>query len=132
MQQLQIIKMYSICNSCRLFVLKRYNNVKCTKYETVTINARCIMYIKEIQKRKRRQRSGIPHLVQDTTWESDELTNKSQEVGHSPAGDHKAAMNRRESMTDTRHTLEDLNVLKGSPDLLNNIKISQGQLRLII
>ena len=30
------------------------------------------------------------------------------------------------------HKLEDLNVLKGSPDLLNNVKIGHGQLRLII
>ena len=28
--------------------------------------------------------------------------------------------------------LEDLKVLKRSPDLLNNVKIGQGQLRLII
>ena len=28
--------------------------------------------------------------------------------------------------------LEDLKVMKRSPDLLNNVKISQGQLRLII
>ena len=31
------------------------------------------------------------------------ITNKIQEVGSFPAGDHKAAMNRRESMTNTRH-----------------------------
>ena len=30
-------------------------------------------------------------------------TNKSQEVSHFPAGEHKAAMNRRESMTNIRH-----------------------------
>ena len=37
----------------------------------------------------------------DTTWESDKninITNKSQEVSPFPAGDHKAAMNRCESM----------------------------------
>ena len=28
--------------------------------------------------------------------------------------------------------LEDLKVLKGAPDLLNNVKIGEGQLRLII
>ena len=46
-------------------------------------------------------------MTQDTTWERDEsqlnITNKSQEVSPFPAGDHKAAMNRRESMTKTRH-----------------------------
>ena len=31
------------------------------------------------------------------------ITNKSQEVSHFPAGDIKAAMNRRESMKNTRH-----------------------------
>ena len=33
---------------------------------------------------------------------------------------------------DVRTKLEDLKVLKRSPDLLNNVKISQGQLRLNI
>ena len=40
-------------------------------------------------------------------WESDRLTidttNESQEVSPFPAGDHKAVMNRCESMTNTRH-----------------------------
>ena len=49
----------------------------------------------------------VLHLTQDTTWESDKtqvnITNKSQEVNPFPAGDHKAAMNRRESMTNTLH-----------------------------
>ena len=31
------------------------------------------------------------------------ITNKSHEVSPFPAGDHKVAMNRRESMTNTRH-----------------------------
>ena len=41
----------------------------------------------------------VPHLTQDTTWESNKntinITNKSQEVSPFPAGNHKAAMNRR-------------------------------------
>ena len=49
----------------------------------------------------------VPHLTQDTTWESNKttinITNKSQEVSPFPAGDHKAAMKRRKSMTFTRH-----------------------------
>ena len=49
----------------------------------------------------------VPHLTQDTTRESNKIQlnmkNKSQEVSPFPAGDHKAAMNRRESMTNTRH-----------------------------
>ena len=49
----------------------------------------------------------VPLLTQDTTWESNKttinITNKSQEVSPFPAGDHKAAMTRRKSMTITRH-----------------------------
>ena len=50
----------------------------------------------------------VPHLIQDTTWESDKNTRKhhiqeSQEVSPFPAGDHKATMNRQDSMTDMEH-----------------------------
>ena len=60
------------------------------------------------------------------------ITNKSQEVSPFPAGDHKAAMNRRKRMRNARHKLEDLKVLRRSPDLLSNVKIGQGQLQLIM
>ena len=50
----------------------------------------------------------VPHLTQDTTWKSDKITirhhQQDQEVSPFPAGDHKAAMNRRESMANTRQT----------------------------
>ena len=46
-------------------------------------------------------------LAPGTTWESDtrqlNITNKSQEVIPFQARDHKAAMNRRVSMRNTRH-----------------------------
>ena len=49
----------------------------------------------------------IPQPSQDTKWESNKITlnitNKSKEVRPFPSGDHKAAMNRRDSMTNTRH-----------------------------
>ena len=50
----------------------------------------------------------VPHQTQDTTWESEKNTRKhhtqdSQEVSPFPAGDHKAAMNRQESMPTTKH-----------------------------
>ena len=49
----------------------------------------------------------VPHLTQDTTWESNKntinITNKSQEVSPFPAGDLKAAMNRGESRRNTGH-----------------------------
>ena len=57
--------------------------------------------------RIRNRYNQVPHLNQDTIWDSDKtqlnITNKSQEVSPFPVGDHKAAMNRRESMTNTRH-----------------------------
>ena len=44
----------------------------------------------------RNRYNEVPHLTQDTTWESDKtqlnITNKSQEVCPFPIGDHKAAM----------------------------------------
>ena len=57
--------------------------------------------------RIRNQYNQVPHLCQDTKWDSNKITinntNKSQEVCHLPLGEHKAAMNRRRSMTNTRH-----------------------------
>ena len=54
----------------------------------------------------RKRCNPVPHLTQDTTWERNKTTiniiNKSQEVSPFPAGDHKAAMKRRESMRNTR------------------------------
>ena len=55
----------------------------------------------------RKRYDQVTHLTQDTTWESDKntinITNKRQEASPFPAGDHKAAMNRCESMTNTKH-----------------------------
>ena len=55
----------------------------------------------------RKRYNQVPHLTKNTTWESNKNTiniiNKSQEVSPFPAGDHKAAMNRQESMRNTRH-----------------------------
>ena len=55
----------------------------------------------------RNEYNQVPHLTKDTVWESNmpqlDITNKSQEVSLFPAGDQKAAMNRRQSMTNTRH-----------------------------
>ena len=53
----------------------------------------------------RKRYNQVPHLPQDTTWESNKniitITNNSQEVSPFTAGDHKAAMNRHESMRNT-------------------------------
>ena len=57
--------------------------------------------------RIRNQYNQVPHLSQDTKLESNKITiniiNKSLEVSPFPSGDHKAAMNRPESMTNTRN-----------------------------
>ena len=54
----------------------------------------------------RKRYNQVAHLTQDTTWESNKntinITNKSQEVSPFPSGDLKAAMNRRESIRNTR------------------------------
>ena len=58
-------------------------------------------------KKDDKDQETIPQLTQDTTWESNKntinITNKSQEVSPFPVGDHKAAINRRERMRNTRH-----------------------------
>ena len=64
-------------------------------------------YIKVRKTTKIRKRyNQVSHLTQGTTWESNKntinITNKSQEVIPFPAGDHKAEMNRRKSMRNTR------------------------------
>ena len=61
----------------------------------------------EVRKRAtiRNRYNQVPHLSLDTKWESNKITinitNKNQEVSPFPSGDHKAAMSRRESMTNT-------------------------------
>ena len=52
------------------------------------------------------QYNQVPHLTQDTVWESDKNTRKhhkqeSQEVSPFPTGDHKAARNSHDSMAKT-------------------------------
>ena len=69
-------------------------------------------FMSDVKARKkvkiRNRHNQVPHLTQDTTWESDKNTRKhhtqeSQEASPFPAGDHKAAMNRQDSTTDTKH-----------------------------
>ena len=53
----------------------------------------------------RNRYNQVTHLSRDTKWEGNtitiNITNKSQEVSPFPAGEHKAAMKRRESMANT-------------------------------
>ena len=57
--------------------------------------------------RIRNRYNQVPQLSKDAKWESNKITinitNKSQEVSPFPSDDHKTAMNRRESMANTRH-----------------------------
>ena len=68
---------------------------------------------KEIRKaaKIRNRYNQVPHLTQDTIWDGEKntnITNKSLEVGPFLAGDHRAAMNRHESVTNTRHKAQGL------------------------
>ena len=75
----------------------------------LNINIQIQSLFKARQTTKIRKRyNRVPHLTQDTTWESNKntkkhITNKSQEVSPFTAGDYKAAINRRERMRNTRH-----------------------------
>ena len=55
----------------------------------------------------RNRYNQVQHLTQDTNGKVTnaqlDTTNERQEVSPFPAGDHKAAMNRPQSMTNTRH-----------------------------
>ena len=53
------------------------------------------------------QYNKIPHLTQDTIWESDKNTRKNhtqekQEVSPFPAGDHEDSRNKQDSMKDMK------------------------------
>ena len=79
------------------------NQIKQTNY------LQCYYGMYKVRKTARimNQYNQVPHLSQGTKWENNKITmnitNKSQEVSPFPSGDRKAAMNRRESMTNTRH-----------------------------
>ena len=72
----------------------------------------------------RNQYNQVPHLTKDTTWESTKntrnITYKSQEVSPFPAGDHKAATDRCESMRDTKTQM----IHKRSTALERSVKIT--------
>ena len=65
-----------------------------------------IYVIKKVKIRNRYNQ--VPNLTQENTWESDYNTRKhrkqeSQEASPFPAGGHKAAIDRQDSMKDTKH-----------------------------
>ena len=65
-------------------------------------NGYCLNFKSKKDYKDQDRYNQVPHLTQDTTWESSKstinITHKSQEVNPFPAGDHKAASNRRKSM----------------------------------
>ena len=72
-----------------------------------TMSYLCEYKSKEEKAKIRARYNQVPHLTQDTTWESDKNTRKhhiqeSQDISPFQAGDHKAAMNRQDCMTDTK------------------------------
>ena len=82
----------------------KYNKSAACMHHVPTKYTQC--KVREMAK-IRNQYNKVPHLTKDTTWESDKITirhhKQEAEVSPFPAGDHKAAMNRRESMTNIRH-----------------------------
>ena len=69
----------------------------------------------------RNRYNQAPHLIQDTTWESDKNTIKrhlqeSQESSPFPAGDHKATMNRQENIVSKGAKNQELIQSSTTPD----------------
>ena len=76
-------------------------------------NGTILILIKVRKTAKIRKRyDQVPHLTQDTNGKVTnaqlDITNESQEVSPFPAGDHKAAMKRLESIRNTNDKLETL------------------------
>ena len=96
--------------------------ILCSQTNVCSYKTRNHVSNKVSKKAKIRNRyNQVPHLAQDTTWKSDKNTRKhhiheSQEASPFPAGDHKAAMIRQESITNTHN--------------INNIKDPQKKHRL--
>ena len=123
-------KTYIVCtqkNRLRRFLLSIQTYSKYYEYENI-YNFTQIFCLSNISKKdgKAQERyNQVPQLTQDTRWESNKntiiITKKSQAVSPFPAGDHKAAMNRRESMKNTGH--------KNTNDQQQKLPPSNGQLK---
>ena len=93
---------------CFLIIIIELNNVNikifslflkyCMYVNFVIIKVRMVVKIMNLY-------NQIPHLTQDTTWESDKTIKhhkpERQEVSLFPVGDHKATMTRQENITNT-------------------------------
>ena len=97
----ELVKVYE-----ELELNKSFRGVKVTDKQNLLIQFQNNSRVGKAAKIMNRY-NRVQHLTQDITWKSDKtqpnITNKSQEVSPFPSGDHKAAMNRRESMSNTIH-----------------------------
>ena len=98
---------HETCEIPLLYVIKSYimQVMSCLrKYHCA--NHKASFKVKKVAK-IRNQYKQVPRLTKDTTWESDINKIKHQKpkprVNPFQAGDQKAAMNRRKSMTNARH-----------------------------
>ena len=84
-------------------------NSTCKVVNLLTVNTSDLFFSIKVRKtaRIRNQYNEVPHLSQDTKRESNNITINikinSQEVRPFPSGGNKAAMNRCESMANTKH-----------------------------
>ena len=107
---LKLNKWYIIYNrKILLAVYEGQINFLLGKYKVLDQKVSGYMKVRKTA-RIRNQHNQVPHLSQDTKWKSNKIVinviNKSQKVSSFPSGDHKAAINRRESMANTRHKSE--------------------------
>ena len=102
------------CMLCVFEIYKGYRRLgKLTSYSTASKRAAtflCSLLGSSLTKKVRntakiRNRyNKVPHLTQETTWESKKIKHHHQEVSPFPAGGHKTAINRHESIRNTRQT----------------------------
>ena len=96
--------------------------------------------LKKVRKRAkiRNQKNQIPHRTKGTIWKSDKNTRRcnkqeSHEVSPFPTGDHKAAMNRQDSMTDCHKTKITKRIHKRSTTLVRSVrKLPEGLTHLMV
>ena len=90
----------------QFMMLIRYIKSGYTRNKRYETDVSSYIQVRKVAKIRNRY-NQVPHLTQDTTWGGDKkaqenATNKSQEVSPFSASDHKAAMNRHESIKNTR------------------------------
>ena len=115
-----------------MFTLSPATMIKQNTVQTgVTNYTKVHKHLKMVKIRKkakiRNRYNPIPHLTQDTIPESDKNTRKhqiqeNQEVSPFPAGDHKVARNRQDSMTDKYETHKAKKIHKTSTTLERSLR----------